>query len=134
MQPRHPALIVSALLLVLAGCSAPGGPSPDAGALRGNVLAGPTCPVVTDPPDPGCADRAVAGAILVVVDAAGNEVARATSRADGSFSTALSPGAYRLVAQPVEGLMGTPAEIAFSIEAGEPQTAVVDVAYDTGIR
>ena len=30
------------------------------------VLAGPTCPVVTDPPDPACADRPVEGAELVV--------------------------------------------------------------------
>jgi hypothetical protein len=37
------------------------------------------------------------------------------------------------VAQPVDGLMGTPAEIPFSIEAGQTE-AVVDVAYDTGIR
>ena len=101
--------------------------------VHGTVVAGPTCPVVTDPPDPGCDERVVGGATLVILDAAGMEVARATSAADGTFSVALQPGAYRLVAQPVEGLMGTSAEMDFSVQAGE-LAAEVTVAYDTGIR
>ncbi len=56
-----------------------------------------------------------------------------TSAADGSFSVELAPGAYRLTAQPVEGLMGTPAPIEVLVEAGQPMTEV-QVSYDTGIR
>lgn len=110
-----------------------GDPLPDATGVRGSVTAGPTCPVVTNPPQPGCDERAVAGAVLVFTDASGTEVERATSAADGSFLVELAPGAYTLTAQPVEGLMGTPAPIEIEVEAGQPMTEV-QVSYDTGIR
>jgi len=106
---------------------------PDATGVRGVVTAGPTCPVVTDPPDPACADQPVAGAVLIVTDGAGAEVARTTSQADGTFSVELAPGAYRLVAQPVEGLMGTPSPIDVQVEDGQPMSEV-PVSFDTGIR
>ena len=106
---------------------------PDATGVRGTVTAGPTCPVVTDPPDPSCADRPVAGAVLVFRDQAGVEVERVTSAADGSFAVELAPGAYRLVAQPIEGLMGTPAPMDVGVEPGQPMTELT-VSYDTGIR
>lgn len=106
---------------------------PDATGVRGVVTAGPTCPVVTDPPDPVCADRPVAGAVLVFRDASGAEVARVTSADDGTFSVELAPGAYRLTAEPVEGLMGTPEAIEVGVEAGQPMSELT-VSYDTGIR
>ena len=106
---------------------------PGATGVRGKVTAGPTCPVMTSSPDPNCADRPVAGAVLVFRDGTGAEVARVTSAADGSFSVELAPGAYRLVAQPVEGLMGTPAPMDVGVEAGQPM-AELTVSYDTGIR
>jgi hypothetical protein len=110
-----------------------GEPLPDATGVRGTVSAGPTCPVQRDPPDPACAERPVAGAVLVVSDASGTEVKRVTSAADGSFSVELAPGAYRVTAQPVDGLMGTPAPIDVQVEAGQPMTEL-QVSYDTGIR
>jgi hypothetical protein len=110
-----------------------GDPAPAANGVRGVVVAGPTCPVVTDPPDPACADRPVEGAVIVVVDGSGAEVARATSAADGRFVIGLAPGAYRLVPQDVEGLMGTADSQDVGVVAGEP-TAELTIAYDTGIR
>jgi len=101
--------------------------------VRGSVVAGPTCPVVTDPPDPDCADRPVAGAVLVITDLADVEIARVTSGADGEFSVDLPSGAYRLVPQSVDGLMGTAAPIEFGVEAEGPPTELL-VIYDTGIR
>lgn len=106
---------------------------PDATGARGTVTAGPSCGVVTDPPDPSCADRPVSGALLVVSDLSGAEVARVTSREDGTFVVELAPGSYQVTAQPVEGLMGTPAAIDFEVEAGQPMTEL-QVSYDTGIR
>ena len=106
---------------------------PDATGIRGTVTAGPTCPVERDPPDPACAARPVAGAVLVFSDADGTAVARATSAADGTFSVELAPGAYRLTAQPVDGLMGTPEPMEVEVVAGEPMTEL-QVSYDTGIR
>lgn len=105
----------------------------DTAGVRGTVSTGPTCPVVRDPPDPACADRPVGGALLVISNQAGVEVARVESRVDGTFDVDLAPGSYRLTPQPVEGLMGTPAPIDFAVEAG--QAAVeLRVSYDTGIR
>lgn len=110
-----------------------GDPLPDATGVRGIVTAGPTCPVQRDPPDPACAERRVAGAVLVFTLVAGTEVGRVTSAADGSFSVELAPGAYRLTAQPVEGLMGTPEPMDVEVVAGQPMTEL-QVSYDTGIR
>lgn len=120
-----------AALVLIAGC-APGPSVGPSGRIAGLVSAGPTCPVVTDPPDPECADRPVAGAVIAVLDAAGNEVARVSSDAAGRFSLALVAGSYRLVPQPVEGLMGTAAEVPVTVAAGD--AAEVSLAYDTGIR
>lgn len=106
---------------------------PDAPGVRGTVTSGPHCPVETVPPDPACAARPVAGAVLVFTDADGSEVARATSAADGTYTVELAPGAYQVTPQPVEGLMGTPALMDVEVEAGQPMTEL-QVSYDTGIR
>ena len=98
----------------------------------GGVLAGPTCPVQRVPPDPACADRPVAGAVLVVTAAGGTEAGRATSDANGDFAIPLLPGSYVLTPQPVAGLMGTARPIQFTVTAGSP--ADLGVTYDTGIR
>lgn len=96
------------------------------------VVAGPVCPVVTDPPDPSCADRPVAGAELAVIDAGGEEVARVTTDRQGRATLSLPAGAYTVRPQPVEGLMGTPSEIDLVVAAGSPTPLVI--AYETGIR
>jgi hypothetical protein len=101
--------------------------------VSGRVTAGPTCPVERFPPDPACAPRAVAGAVLVVTDDSGREVARATSDANGDFAIALSPGGYVLTPQPVAGIMGTAAPQPFTI-ASAGSSVTLDVEYDTGIR
>jgi hypothetical protein len=97
------------------------------------VTAGPTCPVETDPPNPACAERPVSGAELVILDRDGTEVARATAGEDGTFMIQLAAGRYRLVPQPVDGLMGTAQPVDFEVEAGQPVTGLL-VSYDTGIR
>jgi hypothetical protein len=111
------------------------GGNPGGGQLgvSGRVAAGPVCPVMRNPPDPACADRPVVGAVLVVTDDAGREVARGSSDANGDFAIPLQPGRYVLTPQPVEGLMGTAQPVDFTIgDAGTPIT--FDIAYDTGIR
>jgi hypothetical protein len=110
-----------------------GDPLPAESGVSGTVTAGPTCAVVTDPPDPSCADRPVAGAVLVVTTLAGVEVDRTTSDAEGRFALSLAPGAYRLEPQPVEGLMGTAAPVEFTVEPGAQALDLV-IGYDTGIR
>lgn len=125
------------MLLVVAVASAACGDSSSSPAtgpayeVSGYVHAGPTCPVMQDPPDPACDDRAVA-ATLLVVDESGAEVATVLSSADGAFSLPVPPGRYSLVPQPVEGLLGTAEPVSFEV-VSQPVTGL-DLAYDTGIR
>jgi hypothetical protein len=128
-------VLLSVAIGLLAACQAPAiGPSVDPSALEliGIAQAGPVCPVERVPPDPACADRPVAGALLLVTEN-GDEVARTTTEADGSFHLRLAPGDYQLVPQPVKGLMGTAAPLEVRLRDGAVPAPLV-VAYDTGIR
>jgi hypothetical protein len=101
----------------------------------GRAMAGPTCPVVQQPPDPACADRPVVGATVVVRDRAAAIVAEVTTGEDGTFiARAPAGGTYTVEARPAEGLLGTPAPIDVVVPDGAGAWAVVDLAYDTGIR
>lgn len=97
----------------------------------GVVRAGPTCPVERFPPDPECEDQPVAGARLVVADADGKAVETLISDDDGRFHTRLPNGAYTLIPQPYDGLLGTAPEQDFLIDNGPVELLV---GYDTGIR
>jgi hypothetical protein len=140
------ALAAFVVLLALAACTQPAGsggsqapsaspvPSTIAATVHGTATAGPTCPVEPASPMPGeCAPRAVGGAVLVITDAAGHEVARLTTGADGGFSVTLAAGSYTLTPQPVEGLMTVAPPVTFSVSATSP-TQDLRVEYDTGIR
>jgi hypothetical protein len=102
------------------------------GTITGHVTAGPTCPVARFPPDPRCADKPVAGAEIVVTDAAGREVARVRTDSDGAFAVSVPPGTYTVTPQPVQGIMRTGGPQTVSVTAG--QTVAIDLAFDTGIR
>jgi hypothetical protein len=94
--------------------------------------AGPTCPVVRNPPDSACAPRSVANAEVVVRSPDGSELARGRSDDQGQIQLQVPPGAYYVEPQPVEGLLGTAPAVAFSVVAGE--TLELSLTYDTGIR
>jgi hypothetical protein len=100
--------------------------------IAGTVTAGPVCPVERDPPDPACAPRPVAGAVLVVRDAAGTEIARAVADPAGTYEVELPAGTYTIEPQPVEGLLGTPASVDVVVAEGAVRS--LDLSYDTGIR
>ena len=110
-------------------------PSPGGDGRTGLMItatAGPVCPVERVPPDPACAPKAVAGAVIVIRDAAGSEVARATLDATGTAFVELPAGGYVVEPQPVEGLMGTAAPASATVLDGAGTPVVL--AYDTGIR
>lgn len=115
------------------GDALPSGIPGAAPGISGIALAGPTCPVQRYPPAPRCAERPVAGAVVVAEDQSGRQVAKTTTRGDGTFALAVGPGTYRLVPQPVPGMLGTaqPAEI--TVLPDQP-TPIVTLSYDTGIR
>lgn len=110
-------------------------PSPGGDGRTGLAItatAGPTCPVETIPPQPECAPRAVAGAVVVVRDAAGTEVARVTLDAGGFAFVEVPAGAYQVEGLAANGLMGTPAPLDVTVSDGVATS--VALAYDTGIR
>lgn len=106
--------------------------APEAGyAVSGLALAGPVCPVETDPPDPACAPRPVVDATVRAVADSGKEF-ESTTDGDGRFSLVLPPGRYQIIAQPVEGLMGNPTPIEIEVSSEAIDLGVL--VYDTGIR
>ena len=128
---------LAALILLVTACLGPPGSSATGTttqSVTGRATAGPVCPVERNPPDPACAARPVAGAVLIIQDiASGREVGRVTTDRDGRFSVALATGAYRLLPRPVAGLMGGGSPVDFRVEAGH-STPPLEVSYDTGIR
>jgi len=121
-------LVSSAIAL---GCSGDAASGAHLGSIRGHVVAGPTTPVFR-PDDPACADRPVSGALLLLEPLDGQPAETLVSDSDGHFRKSVPPGRYRLVPQPVKGLVGTAAPIEVALLEG----VEVDVAfsYDTGIR
>ena len=122
---------LAAVAGLLAACGA--GPAPvasPAGGIIGIALAGPTCPVER-PGDPACAPRPVAGATILIRDAAGANVATIVTDAAGRFQVALPAGVYTVVGQPAEGLMGNPAPLDVEVAEGD---IAIELSYDTGIR
>jgi len=103
--------------------------------IAGRAVAGPVCPVEQVPPDPACADRPVAGAVMVVRGANGAEVARATTAADGTFLVGVpGGGSWTVEPQPVEGLLGTAPAVVIQVPDAPASWVAAAVAYDTGIR
>ncbi len=127
-------VMIVAAVLVGAACGSEAGSEglERTATLVVTALAGPTCPVETDPPTPGCEPRPVDGATIVVNDGTGSEVARAVTGPDGVAVIAVPPGDLVAVPQPVEGLLGTAGAIEVTIADGG--TLEVTADYDTGIR
>jgi hypothetical protein len=125
-------VVLVAILGTLTACvpSEPG----EEGSIVIVAMAGPTCPVETDPPDPDCAPRAVAGAPIVVMPAGDSDVviARGETDLDGRLTLAVPVGDYLVAAGAVEGLIAAPDPVLVSVLAN--LTTEVPVAYDTGIR
>jgi hypothetical protein len=126
---RFPTVVL--VIVLLTGCGART-PTESVFTVTGYAHAGPMCPAQRYPPDPACADRPVAGATVFILDAGGDEVAELQTDAAGRFEASLPAGVYTLVPQPVEGLLGTAPTQIFT--AGPDHAAVLDLAYDTGIR
>jgi hypothetical protein len=128
-----------AALLLLVACSGPSASQPSGTgvsyAVGGRAVAGPTCPAEPASPLPGqCSPRPVAGAVLVIADATGDEVVRVTTAPDGSFSVDLPEGLYTLEPQPVAGLLGVAPPQTFTVSRTLPPGTDLLVTYDTGIR
>ena len=135
---QRPVLLVALLVALLAAACSPA-PTAESGgpprAIVGSVTAGPICPVERIPPQSGCAPRPVAGAVIVLDDSTGREVARTTSGPDGRYRiTVATSGTFSVSGMPVAGLMGAPRPVTITLAAGIGGVQTVDLEYDTGIR
>lgn len=118
-----------ALLVIVAACAAP---VDTTATIIGRLVAGPVCPVETDPPDPACVPHPVADAGVVAMDVDGNEY-RALSGVDGSFRLAVPAGKVVVTFSEVEGLMGVPEAVTVTLAHMET-VDLGEIGYDTGIR
>jgi hypothetical protein len=109
-----------------------GNPGTGPATVEIRLSAGPICPVVQDPPDPNCADRAVANTEVVLRKPSGEEVTRGVSDANGLVAFSVPANAYYAEAAPVEGFMGQAEPVAFWAVGGS--SVRISLTYDTGIR
>ena len=117
------------VLVLVAAC---GGGESSTFEVSGVALAGPTCPVETEPPDPACAPRPVVGAAIDAFDSSDSVYASTVTGDSGEFTLSLPSGDYTIVPQSVEGLMGVASPIEISVVDGPVDLGVLE--YDTGIR
>jgi hypothetical protein len=117
-----------ALTIALAACGAQAA-QPGTG-IQGIVQVGPTCPVerINSP----CPPHPIATTV-VVRDAAGQEVTRFHSAADGHFKVDLAPGTYALVGLNIGSSM-LPRPIPTSVTVTSGNYTSVNIEYDSGIR
>jgi hypothetical protein len=117
-------------LIGLTACSIT--PMPDGtSGIEGQVLIGPTCPVV-GPNDPDCADKPYQ-ATLTVLNPSGQKVIQFTTDVEGKFRVSLNPGDYILHPEsPSDTLLPVGQEQPFTVIAG--QFTKLTVSYDSGIR
>jgi len=110
-----------------------GGILPYNSGIQGTVMAGPTCPVMQDPPDPKCADKPVKTNISVYrASDISRSIAMLESGADGTFKVSLPPGEYVVMAGPY----GAPFPRCSDTNAtvGASGYTPIIVSCDTGIR
>jgi hypothetical protein len=84
------------------------------------------------PPNPSCADRGLAGAVISATDSAGG-VVRTVSKANGSYALDLSPGRYTIsAAMAGNQMMRAPEPVTLTVAPG--QDAALNFVFDSGIR
>ena len=102
----------------------------DTGIISGHVSLGPTCPVMRNPPDPGCADKPYAVAISVYKKGSANITKMIRSDASGNFSIVLPYGSYTLRSTK-EAALPRCADVDVDLHASSTNA---DISCDTGIR
>jgi hypothetical protein len=124
--------VLAVILVGLVGACSPDLPSDATATITGRLVAGPVCPVETNPPDPSCAPRPLVGSEVIATLSDGTEI-RAVSGEDGGFRIALPPGQATITFAAADSPMVAPDPITVTI-AADQTLDVGEVAYDTGIR
>lgn len=107
---------------------------PGHGAVVGQVVLGPVCPVEHIPPDPACAPRPYKTSLYVWSVTTGSTYQRVNTDTSGSFKLSLIPGDYSIaVTSPANGSpypRCTPIDV--TVRANVVQKVTINC--DTGIR
>lgn len=101
--------------------------------IEGTVMAGPTCPVVQNPPDPDCDDKPIETNVSVYkASDTSRSVEMLESDEGGKFKVSLPPGDYVVMA----GSFGVPFPSCSDTSAtvGSSGYTQIIVSCDTGIR
>lgn len=123
----------SATTTTTGGGGGGGGIAPYHSGIRGTVMAGPTCPVERNPPDPNCADRPVETNISFYrASDPTHGIAYITSDAQGAFQLSLPPGDYIVMAGPYG--VPYPRCADTSATVGPTGYTPIVISCDTGIR
>ncbi len=119
--------LVGVLILVLATCSLYN-PTPRGSGIQGQVLIGPTCPVMQQGQE--CPDQPYQ-TTLAVNSPGGVQIAQVQTDAQGHFKIPLVPGTYILHPKSPDGI-ATAGDQTFTVETG--QYTQLTIHYDSGIR
>ncbi|OHA57014.1 MAG: hypothetical protein A2114_01255 [Candidatus Vogelbacteria bacterium GWA1_51_14] len=103
------------------------------GTIQGSVSLGPICPVVSDPPDPACADKPYATRLALTTADQARVIKEFDSDAAGRFRVEAPPGEYAIRSAVAANILP------YCQNVGPIKLAVNDyvevaVTCDTGIR
>ena len=124
------ATILSALVMLLAACGNQAPPSKADSGVRGVVVSGPQCPVVTI--ENPCPDLPVSGIVVSVSTPDGSVATETRTDTDGRFDVAVAPGEY--VVQPVVESGGVAFSKPLQVSVSDGEFVEVTLQVDTGIR
>jgi len=112
-----------------------GGPGvlPYDSGVKGQVLLGPICPVMRDPPDPKCADQPYQTTVQIIRNLSPQSAPFATQETDvnGNYQFTIPPGQYSVQAV---GKNPFPACSTQEIAIEPAMVKTLNLVCDTGIR
>jgi hypothetical protein len=107
------------------------GIAPYMSGIKGSVMAGPTCPVEKDPPDPQCADRPLQTVVAIYrASDLMHTIVLTKSNKVGEFEASLPPGSYTVTAGESMFPRCTPTD---ATVLSSIYTTII-ISCDTGIR
>ena len=129
----RPASVLIGVVLLLGACGAASGATPRSG-IAGRVVAGPTCPVETVPPEPQCAPRPLVARLRIHRLGSRLPSTMLRSTKNGRFEVRLAPATYVVQALGQNGSFypRPPAPVQVRVNTG--RLTHITITYDTGIR
>ncbi len=101
--------------------------------IKGTVLLGPTCPVMRDPPDPQCADKAYKTNLVLTTADQSRVITQFSSDANGKFNIKIQPGEYAIRSAAVANILPYCASNG-TVRVNANSYVETTVYCDTGIR